>query len=234
MTGYNYTTSELIEELRHELTKIVPMFMIFNEYKTKMFRNAFLSDKKLSLILCGYGNRFKRIQRNIRTNPEFKIALDELKNWEENIKSIFSSKGEKAIKLINKYRDLNRSLPVSRTKDLKVLNYHPNLKLNFFEKIDSKEKAYWLGLLWAEVYLGERGHIRLELNSKDEILIDRFCNAIGLDTKYKKYRTRIGLKGLNIYVRITFRNVKIQNDLYRLGYIKSSEKSTKFPSLDSR
>lgn len=229
-----YTASKLIEDLRFEISQIIPNIMVINGFEVKMIRNGVLSYKKLSFILCEYENRIKRIQRNIRANPEFKIALDELSEWEKRLKLFFDSSSERIIKYINKYRDLNKNLPVSRKIGLKVLNYHPKLKLDFFERIDTKEKAYWLGLLWAEVYLGKRGYIKLEINQKDEVLLDSFCKALGLEPKFKKSRIKQGKKGPKTYVRITFRNIKIQQDLYRLGYVKSSKKSTIFPNLDNR
>jgi hypothetical protein len=230
----NYTTSELIDDLRCDIYQIVPKSMVINGFEVKMIRNGGLSYKKLSFILCEYENRIKRIQRNIRANPEFKIAIDELNEWEERLKLIFDLRSEKPIRFINRYRELNKNLPISRIKGLKVLNYHPKLKLDFFERIESKEKAYWLGLLWAEVYLGTRGSIKLEINQKDEVLLDRYCKVLGLNLKFKKYRIKIGKKGPRTYVRIRFRNIKIQEYLYRLGYVKSSKKSTIFPKLDNR
>lgn len=234
MKKINYSALELIEDLKQDIFKIIPPTLIINGIIVKMIHNGFLSDNKLSLILCDYANRIKRIKRNIRANHLFKIALDELSKWENNIEAYFGLEGKKVINFIKKYRESNEDLPISRKKGLKVLNYHPELKLHYFEKIDNKEKAYWLGLLWAEVYLGERGVIRLELSKNDEILIDRYCKALGLHPKYKKYSTKTRTKGLSTYVRIVFRSIKIQNDLYSLGYVKSSKKSTIFPNLDNR
>lgn len=229
-----YKTSKLIEDLRKEISQIVPDNMILNGFKVKMFRNGYLPDTKLSLLLCDYTERIKRIKRNIRANQEFKLALDELSEWETRIKHLFCSKGEKAIHCIEEYSKVNKNLPISRKKNLKTLNYHPKLKLDYFEKIDTKEKAYWLGFLWAEVYLGKRGEIKLELNKKDEVLINRFCKAIDLNLKYKKYLKKQRKNGIQIYVKISFRNSKIQDDLYKLGYVKSKMRSTIFPDLDNR
>ena len=49
----------------------------------------------------------------------------------------------------------------------------PNYKANFnyFDKIDSPDKAYWLGFIWADGYIAKRtrtqnGHTRIEYNLK--------------------------------------------------------------------
>jgi hypothetical protein len=233
MKKNDYSASELIEDLKYEIFQIIPEKILLNDYNVKMLHNGILPYNKLSLILCGYENRIKRIQRNIRINQEFKIARDELNEWEENLKLLFDLRSEKLINLINKYRESNNNLPISRRNGLKILNYHPKLKLDFFERINTKEKAYWLGFLWAEVYLGTRGQIKLEISQKDEILIDKFCKALDLNLKYKKYTTKIRKQGFRTYVSIVFRSIKIQEDLYKLGYVKSSKKSTIFPELDS-
>ncbi|TFG21631.1 MAG: hypothetical protein EU529_12940 [Promethearchaeota archaeon] len=234
MEKNKYSATKLIEDLRREIFKIIPTSFFINNLKVKMIRNGILSDKKLSLILCGYEGRLKRIKRNIRANPDFKIAQDELMDWSNSINDYFGSKSDKIINFIKQYRELNENLPISRKKGLKVLNYHPKLKLDFFEIINTKEKAYWLGLIWAEIYLGKRGEISLELNNKDEILIDRYCKTLGLNPKYKKYQVKMRKKSPRTYVRIRFKSSKIQKDLYKLGYIKSSKKSTIFPKLDIR
>ncbi|MBN1217061.1 MAG: hypothetical protein JXA99_16690 [Candidatus Lokiarchaeota archaeon] len=234
MRRLTYSASELIKDLRNEIFKIVSSTLFINGFKVKIIHNGSLSYKKLSLILCDYERRIKRIIRNIKVNPQFKIALDELNEWSNNIKAYFGLRGKNTLKFIKKYQESNEELPISRKKGLKVLNYHLDLNINYFKKINSKNKAYWLGILWAEVYLGERGELKLELSKNDEILIDRYCKAIGLNPKYKKYRTKMTKNELRTYVRITFKNSNVQSDLYTLGYVKSSKKRTRFPNLDNR
>ena len=41
------------------------------------------------------------------------------------------------------------------------------LNQKFFEEIDSKEKAYWLGFLYADGYISKGGIIELSLKSTD-------------------------------------------------------------------
>lgn len=77
----------------------------------------------------------------------------------------------------------------------KSTKFHPNIKESYFQRIDNKDKAYWLGFLFADGYLDRvsKTVIRLgiEIHQKDEILINRFCKAIGIDINYKSYRERI-------------------------------------------
>ena len=65
---------------------------------------------------------------------------------------------------------------------------------NFFEIIDTKEKAYWLGFLYAEGYIETRNQkpfrVGIEIGRDDEILIDKFIETLDLDPERKHYRER--------------------------------------------
>ena len=53
-----------------------------------------------------------------------------------------------------------------------------NLKEDIFEVIDTPEKAYWLGFLYADGYVQTRGYmIALTLSSKDKLHIKEFDYA---------------------------------------------------------
>lgn len=76
---------------------------------------------------------------------------------------------------------------------------HPDLDIEYFKIIDTKEKAYWLGFLYADgcVKQGKdspNGSMSLafELAIKDEDCIDRFCEAVKANKTKKSYCTRLG------------------------------------------
>ena len=57
---------------------------------------------------------------------------------------------------------------------------------NVFEKIDTEEKAYWLGFLYADGYVDpERGEIILGLADKDKEHIDKFRFFLETNASYK-------------------------------------------------
>lgn len=57
---------------------------------------------------------------------------------------------------------------------------------NIFEKIDTEEKAYWLGFLYADGYVDpERGEIILGLAEKDKEHINKFINFLETNAPYK-------------------------------------------------
>ena len=230
-----FPTENFLEELNHMLTEILPLNLVIDGRKIRMFYNGALTDSTMSFLLCRYKNRIRRIKRNIREgNLNYKIAKDELEEWETNIISALGNKAIEIKKIFKEYRTKNKDLPLSRRKGKKVLNFHPNLKMDYFENINTKNKAYWLGFLWAEVYLGENNEVTLDLSNKDEILIDKFINDLGLNPDYKCSWNRIKKSGLKTYVRIRFKCAKIVKDLRNWGYIPSGLKLTTFPKLSSR
>jgi DNA-binding transcriptional regulator WhiA len=80
----------------------------------------------------------------------------------------------------------------------KMYDNHPNFVRDFFKVIDTKEKAYWFGFLFADGYIviqhtisGDYYRMGLELSEKDRILIEKFCKTIGLNLKHIKKRVRL-------------------------------------------
>jgi hypothetical protein len=115
-------------------------------------------------------------------------------------------------------------------KRWKKATVHPNLRIDYFEKIDTKQKAYWLGFLCADGYLvrtGRKGEpqIGILLSRKDETQIDRFCEHLGLDISRKYYKTIEGTER----VGILFRCQKMSNDLMNHGLTIRKSKTIQYP-----
>ena len=83
----------------------------------------------------------------------------------------------------------------------------------YFEKINTFNKAYWLGFLFADGY-NNYNEITINLHSKDTEHIEKFRTALSSKHKIKKHPTR------NI---VTFKigSNKIGKDLHNLGCIRN-------------
>jgi hypothetical protein len=90
---------------------------------------------------------------------------------------------------------------------------HPNLKEDYFESIDTKEKAYWLGFMYADGVVQEkhqkRGGVgyraKIILGIKDEDQVDRFIKCVGADAKRKIFSTDLRGRhfvGIQLYNKI--------------------------------
>ena len=94
---------------------------------------------------------------------------------------------------------------------------------NYFSKIDSKEKAYWLGFLSADGYIDQdRGIIALGLQPSDEGHIQKFLDAIHSNKPIKTVNHFFNNKNHEgKYVHLNSK--KMTSDLLRLGlYRKKS------------
>jgi len=100
----------------------------------------------------------------------------------------------------------------------------------YFKKIDSKDKAYFLGLLYADgnVYHGtesnkkQRNRIQITLNNDDAYILQKFLNYLGSNSKLYSDKKR--------YTKLILDNKSLYNDIIRLGCIPNKSLILKFPS----
>jgi len=109
---------------------------------------------------------------------------------------------------------------------------NPNLRKNYFNKINSKEKAYWLGFLYAEGYIETRNNLPfrlgIEISVDDEILLDRFIRMIGLKLSKKYYRTRDNTVGFKFADQLFISN------LVKYGCVPRKSNIIELPKLENR
>lgn len=102
---------------------------------------------------------------------------------------------------------------------------------NYFSIIDTEEKAYFLGLLYADGYLNEkRNTVSLQLQEKDKHILDLLNKSIEssrplLFINSKKYNPNAS----NCY-RLNISNKKITNDLLSIGIFQNKSLLLKFPT----
>lgn len=95
---------------------------------------------------------------------------------------------------------------------------------DFFKKIDSEEKAYCLGFLYADGCVADDGAIVFSQHSKDIDILYKIKDIIG-------YNGKIITKDNNVCCMVINRR-KIANQLIELGCIPRKSKIIKFPSND--
>lgn len=97
-----------------------------------------------------------------------------------------------------------------------------------FEKIDSEEKAYWLGFLDADGCVhGGPGDFRIELGlaEQDYCHLEKFKNFIGKNNK-------ISYRAQTKSYRFNFRDKKVHQDLINLGCIPQKSLIIQFPTKE--
>ena len=102
---------------------------------------------------------------------------------------------------------------------------------NYFEKIDSEHKAYWLGFLYADGYVNLK-KIRFEFGLIDKDILEKFANDIGISKdKIKERQTKCNNKYFKSY-RLTLESKKLVQDLINAGCMERKSFILKFPSFD--
>lgn len=91
---------------------------------------------------------------------------------------------------------------------------------NYFESIDSDEKAYWLGFLSADGYIHEgKNTITLELQESDKFHIEKFKKAISATYPIKEIIHKLDKE--YTHYRITITSKKMVNDLAKYNVIQN-------------
>lgn len=111
----------------------------------------------------------------------------------------------------------------------KKIHAHPNLKIDFFENIDSKEKAYWLGFLYADGYISKRNETVIALSKKDVEQVENFCNSVGANKEKIKARTH-PCESRSVSIKIS--SVKFTNYIIKQGCVNAKSKIIKLPDFN--
>ena len=175
-----YNTIDLLDVLKKEAQKLMPRSKITNELMSK--------------LLTGTKGRHYEIKKTLvksykKKKKRYLIAEDVLERYIANLKSHFMDRYNYANfdVIIKKYIQANTLKKFAKS----TLNHNPNLDLNYFNIIDSKEKAYWLGWIFAEGHITKKNGLQIEIGIVDEILVIRFARAIGFDVSNIIYKNRI-------------------------------------------
>lgn len=112
---------------------------------------------------------------------------------------------------------------------MKIKKFHPDIKLDFFKEIKTKEQAYWLGIMYSDGYISKIRNNKifgLKVGIKDEILVDNFIKVLGLNPTYKKI-----IDGNKVRIQVTCD--EIVNDLENHGVVMRKSKIIELPKLES-
>ncbi|MFW9876772.1 MAG: hypothetical protein ACFFG0_27065, partial [Candidatus Thorarchaeota archaeon] len=221
----SYSILEFIVDLRKAIQDILP--------KNELLYGKRLTYRKLSKYLGQKENHLYFIIKNVKRNPKFQLNLTLLGEYKKKLISRFGSNCKEALALIEKYKHLNRL----RQQFAHIYNYHPNIKLDYFRNIDTLEKAYWLGFIYADGCLSysEKIYIRFvfELDIKDKDSRDKvylLAKILGIEPKYVKPSSRGNT------LRIVIKNNILAGYLKNQGVIigKRKSKNIELPDLGSR
>lgn len=105
-----------------------------------------------------------------------------------------------------------------------------NVDSNYFEKINTEHKAYWLGFLIADGYVSDHG-LELCLGECDKDHVEKFKTDIKSEHKISLKRTKLNDKIFNAY-RLHIQDEKLTYDLHQLGLNKDKSNTAQIPFDD--
>jgi hypothetical protein len=230
--GRIFSSLMLLHEIKWEVTKLVPI---------EDLCRGVLSNEKLSLLLGQEKSHIQNIFKKARKDPKYIIAQKFLNNYIINLKSNFNRDCENFIKKIKLYVVVNNP----PHNNLGRLGYsHPNLIKNYFKIVDTKEKAYWLGFIYADgsIYRAYKGdeytRFGIRIARKDKILIERFAKAINFNPKYIKEYDRTKMKdGVEVkyeMIKMEFKSEIFTDYLKELGVVPNKTFRIELPNLGRR
>ncbi|GAA0348258.1 hypothetical protein GCM10008931_44430 [Oceanobacillus oncorhynchi subsp. oncorhynchi] len=104
---------------------------------------------------------------------------------------------------------------------------------NFFEEIDTEEKAYWLGFLFADGYISKDEYtykFGCALADKDKNHLNKLVTSLKSNTPVHNYKaSKSSFKEGAGYSRVIFVGDKICKDLMRYGCTEHKSRTLKFP-----
>lgn len=115
---------------------------------------------------------------------------------------------------------------------MKVLNKNPNFNLNYFEEINTLDKAYWLGFIYADGNISRNlDYFDFKLGIKDKESVLKLAKDIGLESDRVKVKSdKIGRK----LVKLRIYSIKLVRDLLKFGVVPNKSKIIRFPELKNR
>jgi len=108
---------------------------------------------------------------------------------------------------------------------------------NFFENINSEIKAYWLGFMYADGYISNRGSQKLigvAIGTKDKNHLTKFVKHLKSNYQIKEYTANSGYSKNIIYNRLLMTSETMFNDLLKQGLTEHKSLTLKFPSITKK
>lgn len=149
------------------------------------------------------------------------IALEEYLNTPKEYRSL--------TKLGEKYGIKRQTLSKHlKSRGIEIINYQNISRLNefIFDIMDSEEKFYWLGFLYADGNISSTGNrLEVRLSSKDLEHLEKFRKFLNLTTEI-----RVGVCNGNGFCHLSVRNKHLWNTLNNLGCVPCKSLILTFPN----
>lgn len=153
---------------------------------------------------------------------EIKQAIEEYKKGDISL-----------AKVAGKYQiDRSHLSNVLKSLNIKIINKQNQVRVNeyVFDIIDTEEKAYWLGFLFADGNVSSKGNkIELSLSSTDIEHLEKFKEFLNYNGNLKEYNTNF-IKRKRC--RLIFSSKHMHTTLCKCGCIPKKSLILQFPKVE--
>lgn len=244
--GLSLTKIQELKNLdRKELSRDLKEYGISISSDSTLFEEKYLNNQEKIIEEYLKEKNITRVQKKLKLNR--KLISTVLKMNKIIDQPEFNDKLSEQIS--NDYinglttRELEKKYQKSRPFIVQLLRYK-NIDTNhkvkkeyhfneqFFSKIDTEEKAYFLGFLYADGNVASQANhysIEIVLKEEDKHILEQFSEALNLDKKPKLKKVKLNGKIFNSY-RLQFSSKKMHSDLIKLGCFPKKSLKLKFPT----
>lgn len=126
-------------------------------------------------------------------------------------------------------KTITDKLVVPKLEDLGKTGCDLRFNCNKFDMIDTEEKAYWLGFLYADGYVSDDNKLSLGLQAQDVGHLHKFNRFLELTTNRVSYSPKITPQKIYDFYRLTVGNTTLCNALKEKGVIPRKSLVLMFP-----
>lgn len=106
---------------------------------------------------------------------------------------------------------------------------------DFFERVDTEEKAYWLGFMYADGYVTSDNKVGVSLSIHDKEHLGKFKNCLSATYPINEYISYPEFNNGVVtveYARLLMTSEKMKSDLINLGCVEHKSLILKYPSRE--
>lgn len=164
-----------------------------------------------------------------------RFTKEESEKLNEKLKTLVLDEHKTAKEILAEI-GISESTLFRRLKQLgiKIPNYHNQLKFDntVFDKIDSEEKAYWLGFIYADGNISSNNNsLTINLSAKDKEHLEKFNNFIKNTKSVREFNTKTNGKEYPT-CQIIVTNKHFKERLIELGVCPKKSLVLTFPPID--
>lgn len=190
----------------------------------EMYNDGYNPNEIAKIFVCSVGTvynalkREKQCTRNGYHGIKKDLVNDVIKLYKNN-ESVFSICNKLGL-----YQDkVKRILHENNIKTISsAKRNNPNFNEDYFENIDSEDKAYWLGWLITDGCINDTS-ISITLKECDTYILEQFQSDLGLMNKIKQFNKK--------YSRLMFWSKKMIEDLAKYGIVPNKTFTIDLPKI---